>query len=193
MPGCRLPYRCAPTTDYISTFTKQPWKTILQCSLKQTPGSFLSGPSASAGRGLSGAPNLYVGAGTGAVVPWQGDLWAVTYSPHEPFGSDDKLYQITPSLEEIVRPESVGGTHADRMIHDESGQLFIGPYAIDADKNVRALSLEKYPGRYTGVSRHLEDPGNRVLLATMEAGFYDVDVHSLDQSGNARQIAGLSR
>ena len=32
------------------------------------PGSFLSGPSASAGRGLSGAPNLYVGAGTGAVV-----------------------------------------------------------------------------------------------------------------------------
>ena len=87
--------------------------------------------------------------GTGAVVPWQGDLWAVTYSPHEPFGSDDKLYQITPLLEEIVRPESVGGTHADRMIHDESDQLFIGPYAIDADKNVRALSLEKYPGRYT--------------------------------------------
>ena len=27
------------------------------------PGSFISGPSASAGRGLSGAPNLYVGAG----------------------------------------------------------------------------------------------------------------------------------
>jgi ATP-dependent Lon protease len=32
------------------------------------PCSFLSGPSASAGRGLSGAPNLYVGAGVGAVV-----------------------------------------------------------------------------------------------------------------------------
>ena len=135
--------------------------------------------------------------GTGAVVPWQGDLWAVTYSPHEPFGSDDKLYQITPSLEEIVRPESVGGTHADRMIHDESGQLFIGPYAIDADKNVRALSLEKYPGRYTGVSRHLEDTGNRVLLATMEAGFYDVDVHSLDAvelytDGNKKRKDGFT-
>ena len=135
--------------------------------------------------------------GTGAVVPWQGDLWAVTYSPHEPFGSDDKLYQITPSLEEIVRPESVGGTHADRMIHDESGQLFIGPYAIDADKNVRALSLEKYPGRYTGVSRHLVDPGNRVLLATMEAGFYDVDVHSLDAvelytDGNKKRKDGFT-
>lgn len=32
------------------------------------PGSFISGPSASAGRGLSGAPNLYVGAGVGAIV-----------------------------------------------------------------------------------------------------------------------------
>jgi len=32
------------------------------------PGSFISGPSASAGRGLSGAPNLYVGAGVGAIA-----------------------------------------------------------------------------------------------------------------------------
>ncbi len=32
------------------------------------PASFISGPSASAGRGLSGAPNLYVGAGAGAIV-----------------------------------------------------------------------------------------------------------------------------
>lgn len=32
------------------------------------PCTFLSGPSASAGRGLSGAPNLYVGAGVGAIA-----------------------------------------------------------------------------------------------------------------------------
>ena len=32
------------------------------------PGSFISAPSASGGRGLSGAPNLYVGAGVGAIV-----------------------------------------------------------------------------------------------------------------------------
>ncbi|MCR4885215.1 MAG: AAA family ATPase [Clostridiales bacterium] len=32
------------------------------------PGSFLSGPSASAGRGLSGAPNVFVGAGAGLIV-----------------------------------------------------------------------------------------------------------------------------
>ena len=29
--------------------------------------------------------------GTGAVVPWAGKLWVVTYAPHHPRGGDDKL------------------------------------------------------------------------------------------------------
>ncbi len=135
--------------------------------------------------------------GTGAVVPWQGDLWVVTYSPHEPYGSDDKLYQITPGLEEIIRPESIGVTHADRMIHRETDQLFIGPYAIGADKSVKVMPLDKYPGRYTGVARHLTDPQNRVLLATMEAGFYDVDARTLEatelyKDGNQKRKEGFT-
>ena len=135
--------------------------------------------------------------GTGAVVPWQGDLWVVTYGPHEPYGSDDKLYQITPGLDEIVRPESIGGTPADRMIHDASNQLFIGPYAIDADKNVRVLSYEKFPGRPTGLAAHLTDPDNRILYASMEAGFYDIDVHTLDgielyKDGNQKRKEGFT-
>jgi len=47
--------------------------------------------------------------GTGAVVPWADRLWAVTYAPHQPRGSSDKLYEVTPDLRLIVRPESVGG------------------------------------------------------------------------------------
>ena len=54
--------------------------------------------------------------GTGAVVPWSGSLWVITYGPHLPFGSSDKLYQITPDLAQIVRDESIGGTPANRMI-----------------------------------------------------------------------------
>ena len=118
--------------------------------------------------------------GTGAVVPWAGSLWVVTYSPHEPFGSDDKLYQITPELTQIVRPESIGGTPANRMIHTPSRQLFIGPYAIDAEGAVRVIPSDRIPGRPTGNAAHLTDPANRILLATMEAGFYDIDVHTLD-------------
>ena len=57
--------------------------------------------------------------GTGAVVPWAGRLWVVTYGPHLPMGSSDKLYEITEDLQIVTRPESVGGTPADRMIHRE--------------------------------------------------------------------------
>jgi len=117
--------------------------------------------------------------GTGAVVPWAGRLWVVTYGPHFPNGSSDKLYEITPGLDQIIREESIGGTPANRMIHRESNQLFIGPYAIDAEGNVRAIPYEKMPGRHTGNARHLSDPESKIYYATMEEGFYEVDVQTL--------------
>src|SRR3569623_826867 len=70
--------------------------------------------------------------GTGAVVPWADRLWVITYAPHEPKGSDDKLYEIDAALHKVTRPESVGGTPADRMIHRETIQLIIGPYFFDS-------------------------------------------------------------
>lgn len=118
--------------------------------------------------------------GTGAVVPWAGRLWVVTYGPHLPFGSSDKLYEITPDLRQITRKESIGGTHANRMIHEESGQLFIGPYVIDRNRNIRVIPYGKMPGRLTGNARHLTDPAEKIYYATMEEGFYEVDVNSLE-------------
>jgi hypothetical protein len=117
--------------------------------------------------------------GTGAVVPWADRLWVTTYGPHLPFGSSDKLYEITPDLKQIVRPESVGGTPANRMIHPESQQLFIGPYVIDSDRHVRVIPPNKMPGRLTGNARHLTDPAGKIYYATMEEGLYEVDVKSL--------------
>jgi hypothetical protein len=117
--------------------------------------------------------------GTGAVVPWADRLWVVTYASHSPRGSSDKLYEITSDLKQIIRPESIGGTPANRFIHRESQQLFIGPYAIDARRNVRAIPYEKMFGRPTGNARHLIDPANKVYYASMEEGFYEVDVKTL--------------
>lgn len=118
--------------------------------------------------------------GTGAVVPWAGRLWVITYGPHLPIGSSDKLYEITPELEQIVREESIGGTPANRIIHPESQQLFIGPYAIDQQGQVRTIPYEKMPGRHTGNARHLKQPENKIYYATMEEGFYEVDVQTLE-------------
>jgi len=117
--------------------------------------------------------------GTGAVVPWADRLWVITYAPHKPRGSSDKLYEITPDLKQIVRPESIGGTPANRMIHPESNQLFIGPYAIDAKRNVRTIPHQQMFGRLTGNARHLTDPAGKMMFATMEEGIYEVDVKTL--------------
>jgi hypothetical protein len=117
--------------------------------------------------------------GTGAVVPWAGRLWAVTYAPHKPTGSSDKLYEITPGPEQIVRPESIGGTPANRMIHRESQQLFIGPYVIDAQGAVRTIPYTTMFGRMTANARHLTDPAGKIYYATMEEGLYEVDVKTL--------------
>ncbi|MCF2494440.1 hypothetical protein [Dyadobacter chenhuakuii] len=117
--------------------------------------------------------------GTGAVVGWAGKLWAITYAPHLPFGSSDKLYEIGTDLTQTVRPESIGGTPANRMIHQESNQLFIGPYAIDGKGNVKTISYTTMPGRHTGNARHLTDPANKIYFGTMEEGFYEVDVKTL--------------
>ena len=117
--------------------------------------------------------------GTGAVVPWAGRLWVITYGPHKPMGSSDKLYEITPGFKQFIRPESIGGTPANRMIHKESNQLSIGPYFIDQKRKVRVIPYSKMPGRHTGTARHLKDPARKVYIATMEEGLYSVDVHDL--------------
>lgn len=137
--------------------------------------------------------------GTGAVVPWAGRLWVVSYGPHLPRGSSDKLYEIAPDLSVTVRAESIGGTPANRLVHRESSQLFIGPYCIDGEGRVRVIPYDRMPGRHTATLRHLTDPANKVYYATMEEGFYEVDVHSLavtelyadTNEPGGRRVAGL--
>jgi hypothetical protein len=131
--------------------------------------------------------------GTGAVVPWADRLWVITYGPHLPFGSSDKLYEITPDLKHVVRPESVGGTPANRMIHDESQQLFIGPYVIDAQRGVRVIPPYIMPGRLTGNARHLTDPAGKIYYATMEEGLYEVDVKTLAVKNFIRDGNGIKK
>ena len=120
--------------------------------------------------------------GTGAVVPWVNRLWVVTYGPHLPFGSTDKLYEISLNLDKKIFGGSIGGTPANRMIHKESNQLFIGPYAIAGNGSVRTIPYTQMQGRHTGNARHLTNPANKIYYATMEEGFYEVDVKTLQST-----------
>lgn len=113
-------------------------------------------------------------------MPWAGRLWYLTYPQHKTTGSTDKLYELDEEMNVTIRPESVGGTHASRAIHAESQQLILGPYFIDAQRNVRSANLQQLRGRMTAVMRHLQDPANRVYFFDMEGAIYEVDVHSLE-------------
>ena len=118
--------------------------------------------------------------GIGAAVPRQGKLWMITYSPHCPHGSSDKLYSIDENLNLAIRPESVGGTPAARMIHKESNQLIIGPYFIDEHQSIRVIAPDKMPGRLTAIARHLKDPANWVYFYDMEGALFEANVHTLE-------------
>ncbi|MCX6896392.1 MAG: hypothetical protein NTZ16_13025 [Verrucomicrobia bacterium] len=117
--------------------------------------------------------------GMGALVPWADRLWIVTYPPHNANGSSDKLWTVDSNFTLTARSESVGGTHANRLIHRESQQLIIGPYFISTNGIVRVISPAAMPGRLTASARHLTDPKNRVYFFTLENGLYDVDVNTL--------------
>lgn len=118
--------------------------------------------------------------GIGAVIPWANKLWMVTYAPHQPRGSDHKLYSIDTNLNMTIHSESVGGTPAARMIHAESEQLFIAHYAIDKAGHIRVIDPKKMPARVTAIMRHLTDPENFIYLYDMENMFYEVNVRTLD-------------
>ncbi len=118
-------------------------------------------------------------AGIGALVPCAGKLWYLTYPQHSINGSNDKLYSVDNDLHLTVHKESLGGTHANRLIHRESNQLFMGYYAIDGKGKIRTFDPNKLVGRMTSTMRHLFDPENKIYFYDMEGIIYEADVHTL--------------
>ena len=141
---------------------------------------------------LAAMSDSYSEAGIGAVVPWAGRLWYVSYVAHRA-GARVGLYEIMPDLTIRHRPESIVGTHAGRMIHRESNQLILGPYVIDASGNVRVLKQLAENERVTAIARHLFDPAHKVYVQAMEGKYYEADVRTLEVKllGDAREELGV--
>jgi YD repeat-containing protein len=117
--------------------------------------------------------------GIGQLVNWAGKLWYTSYTSHDLFEGTDKLHYIDKDYNRHEYEKSVGGTSSCRMIHRESEQLIIASYFIDRNGNIRTVPRKELPGRLTAVSRHINDPANKVLFLTQEGAVYEVDVHSL--------------
>ncbi|WP_327640610.1 hypothetical protein OHB24_20140 [Kribbella sp. NBC_00482] len=125
--------------------------------------------------------------GIGALMPWADRLWFVTYVAHKaPTGGGTGLFFIDDDLQLTKHQESVVGTYANRLVHKETDQLFIGPHVIDAEGNVRTIDA-LVDVRLTATCRHLTDPANKVHVLGMEGEFFELDVHTLA----VKQLADL--
>jgi hypothetical protein len=126
--------------------------------------------------------------GVGALMPWAGRLWAVSYVSHKiGSGSGTGLYEIDADFHITKRPESYPGTYTNRFVHFESSRLFIGPHVIDADRTVHTIE-EFFGVRVCSTFRHLREPERLVYALGMEGEFFEVDVRTLE----VRQIADLT-
>jgi len=115
--------------------------------------------------------------GIGALMPWAGKLWAVSYVAHRGHGAG--LYCIDKDLHIARHPESVTGTFCNRFMHGPSDSIIIGPHIIDGQGQVRtSKKLAEY--RLAGTCRHLTDPENKVYVLSMEGPFFELDLHTLE-------------
>ncbi len=125
--------------------------------------------------------------GIGALMPWADRLWFVTYVAHKArSGNGTGLFSIDDDLTVTKHPESVVGTYANRFIHKQTSQLFIGPHVISTTGEVTTIA-ELVDIRITATTAHLTDPENKVYSLGMEGELFEIDVHTLQ----ATQIADL--
>ncbi|WP_152363314.1 hypothetical protein [Microlunatus speluncae] len=118
--------------------------------------------------------------GIGALMPWADRLWFVSYVAHKaPSGGGTGLFSVDDDFTLTKHPESVVGTYANRMVHGESDQLFIGPHVIDTEGHVRTIP-ELVDIRITATCRHLTEPADKVYVLGMEGEFFEVDVRTLE-------------
>lgn len=151
---------------------------------------------------LPGIPNVGVKADSGprrtesavgALMPWADVLWAVTYVSSRGYksGSGTGLYEIDDRLR--IRQRHVSnGVYANRLVHTQSNQVFIGPYAIDMAGNIRIIQ-DLADVRLTATMTHLTDAANRVYILSMEGPFYEVDVTTLKAKllADLREVFGI--
>ncbi len=114
----------------------------------------------------------------GALMPWAGKLWAVSYvSTRKNGGLGTGLYEIDKNLRIKKHPQSRVGVYTNRFVHFPSNQIIIGPHVIDDEGHVR--TIKDIDIRICGTMSHLKDPDNMVYLLGMEGEFLEMNVHSL--------------
>jgi len=130
--------------------------------------------------------------GIGAMMPWAGKLWFVTFVGHTGrSGAGTGLYTVDENLRMEKHEASVVGTYANRWIHTATDQLIIGPHLIDVHGNVRTVP-DLVDHRLTATMDHHEDVINKVNYLTMEGLILQLDLRTLEVTEAFNLVRELS-
>lgn len=110
-------------------------------------------------------------------MPWADRLYMVSYLSVPNYGAGTGLYAIDPDLkmEKIANHSSV---FANRMIHHWTDSIVIGPYIIDAGRNVRTIT-DLLEVRIGAVAEHIVHPEDMIYMVSMDGPFYEVNLTTL--------------
>jgi hypothetical protein len=116
--------------------------------------------------------------GIGALMPWAGKLWMVSYVAHTArTGSGTGLFSIDDDMRIEKHEQSVVGTYANRMMHGPTHQLLIGPHVIDTSGNVSTIQgLVEH--RLAATMIHTTEPERKALYLTMEGLLLEADLET---------------
>ena len=120
-----------------------------------------------------------------ALIPWSNRLW-VLVSSEERTVQASGLYEVNADFKARLHQASAPGRHANRLVHQESAQAFLGPYAIDSQGTVRVID-RLVRERIAATARHLADPAHRVYHLTFDGVLFETVVDTLE----TRELANL--
>ena len=122
--------------------------------------------------------------GIGALMPWADRLYMLSYLSVPGYGAGTGLYEIDEQLS-ITKVANHSSVFANRMIHHWTDQVVVGPYVIDAQRNIRIIESLLHV-RIGAMAEHLHTPETHVYMVSMDGPLYEVDLTTLVAELQAR-------
>eukprot|EP01084_Bolivina_argentea_P063421 115799_1 len=112
--------------------------------------------------------------GIGALIPWADRLYMISYLSVHNAGTGTGLYEIHPNMtmRQIAKHNC---TYANRLLHPATNQIVIGPYLIDANRNLRVIT-DLLSVRIGATAQHIQDSDTMVYMLSMDGPLYEVDI-----------------
>ena len=115
--------------------------------------------------------------GHGALMAWADRLYAISYLSVADAGSGTGLYEIDENMTQTL-VAAHNSTYANRLLIPLADVIVIGPFVIDAQRNVRVFESLLHV-RVGGMAEHLTEPATLVYMLGMDGPLWECSLVTL--------------